>query len=188
MTPTFDFTRFPILTTDRLRLRQLTLDDADGMMALLGDPLVLRFLNDPPADTVEKATEFLKWLAGLYERHEAVQWAITLRDDGRFIGTCAMHAWDRSDRHVDIGYHILSALWGNGYATEATRAMIPWCFENLDVHRIQGDCTDGHIASERVMLKCGFKVEGVSRESCWEHGRFVDIKRFGLLRHEYEER
>ena len=40
-------------------------------------------------------------------------------------------------------------------------------------------------ASERVLLKCGFKLEGIWRESCWEHERFVDIKQFGLLRREF---
>ncbi len=99
---------------------------------------------------------------------------------------CGAASWDRDNRHIEIGYHILPSLWGQGYATEAAQAIIGWCFENLDLHRIQGDCTDGNIGSERVMLKCGFKAEGVWRESCWEHGRFVDIKQFGLLRREFE--
>jgi [ribosomal protein S5]-alanine N-acetyltransferase len=54
------------------------------------------------------------------------------------------------------------------------------------VHRIQADCTDGNVASERVMLKCGFTYEGTWRQACWDHGRFVDIKQFGLLRRDYE--
>lgn len=93
--------------------------------------------------------------------------------------------WDRQNRHADIGYHLLPSHWGKGYATEAARAMIRWCFANRDLNRVEADCTDGHTASERVLLKCGFKVEGLWRERCWEHRRFVDIKQFGLLRHEF---
>jgi [ribosomal protein S5]-alanine N-acetyltransferase len=181
---TFDFSRFPILTTERLRLRQLTHDDADAIVALFGSPEVLRFLNQPPTDTPEKAIGLIDWLNALYEKHEP-QWAITLNGDDRLIGTCGTIAWDRDNRHIDIGYHVLPSQWGNGYATEATRAVVRWCFEHMDIHRIQADCTDGNIGSERVLLKCGFKIEGLWRESCWEHGRFVDIKQFGLLRREF---
>jgi RimJ/RimL family protein N-acetyltransferase len=184
MTNIFDFSIFPILTTRRLRLRQLTPDDAGAIMAIYGAPEVLRYLNMPPLDTPEKALGLLEWFDNNYQRHEAVQWAITL--DSAVIGTCGTYAWEQSDRHVDIGYHIVPAQWGKGYATEAARAMIRWCFEHLDVHRVQADCTDGNLGSERVLLKCGFKAEGIWRERCWEHGRFVDIKQFGLLRREFD--
>jgi ribosomal-protein-alanine N-acetyltransferase len=185
MAEIFDFSTFPILTAERLRLRQLAHDDAEAIMALFSSPEVLRFLNQPPTDTPEKAIELIDWLNGLYQKHEGVTWAITLKTDDQVIGSCGCVAWDRENRHVDIGYHVLPLHWGHGYATEAARAVVRWCFDHLDVHRIQADCTDGNIASERVLLKCGFKVEGLWRESCWEHGRFVDIKQFGLLRREF---
>lgn len=185
MTAVFDFSTFPTITTPRLHLRPLTHADADGIRAIFSDPAVLRFLNDAPTDTREKAIDLIDWFAGCFERHEGVNWAICLRGQEPLIGTCGMYAWNRSDRHVDIGYHLHPAHWGKGYATEAARALIGWCFDNLDVHRIQADCTEGHIASERVLLKCGFTLEGVWRESCWEHGRYVNIKQFGLLRDEF---
>lgn len=185
MAEIFDFSSFPTLSTARLRLRQMTHDDAAAVIAIFGAPEVLRFLNDDPVDTHEKAVSFIDWLNSLYDQHKAVQWGITLREDDHMIGTCGTYAWDRDNRHVDIGYHIVPSHWGQGYATEATRAMLRWSFEHLDVHRIQADCTDGNLASERMLLKCGFQVEGLWRESCWEHGRFVDIKQFGLLRREF---
>lgn len=185
MSPVFDFSTFPILITDRLRLRQITHADAEGMMAIFGDPAVLRFLNNPPVDTPEKAIGMIDWLAGNYQQREGIDWGITLHGDDRLIGMCGAYQWDRANRRIDIGYHIAPAHWGRGYATEAARAIIDWCFQNLDLHRIQADCTDGNLASERVLLKCGFTVEGIWRESCWEHGRFVSIRQFGLLRNEF---
>jgi len=182
----FDFSRFPILITERLRLRQLTHDDAEGMRAMLSSEEVLRFLNLDPVDTPGKAISLIDWLNEQYEQQNGINWAITLADDGRLIGSCGGHSWNRGDRHIDIGYQLLPAYWGGGYATEAARAIIGWLFENLDLHRIQADCTDGNIASERVLLKCGFSVEGIWREQCWEHERWVDIKQFGLLRKEFE--
>ncbi len=185
MSTIFDFTIFPILTTERLRLRQITRTDSGDMMALFGAPEMLRFLNNPPVDTPEKAVNMIDWLAGNYQKQEEIDWGITLHGDDHLIGMCGCYQWERSNRHIDIGYHILPEQWGKGYATEATHAVLRWAFDNLNLHRIQADCTDGNIASERVLLKCGFKVEGIWRESCWEHERFVDIKQFGLLRRDY---
>ena len=162
-------------------------DDADAMIELFSSPEVLRYLNHDPTDTHEKAIGMIDWLNGTFENHEAVQWAITLKDapDDRLIGTCGNYMWEKEDRKIDVGYHVVPSHWGKGYATEACHAVVRWSFENLNLHRVQADCTVGNIASERVLLKCGFQVEGVWRESCWEHGRFVDIKQFGLLRREY---
>lgn len=183
MTSIFDFSSFPTLTTERLELRAITADDAPAMMTLFSDPQVLRFLNNPPTDTLEKALGFIHWLNDQYQNHAGVNWAISLNGD--LIGMCGTYHWERENRSVEIGYHVLPSHWGKGYATEATHAMLRWCFDSLNVHRIQADCTDGNLASERVLLKCGFRVEGLFRESCWEHERFVDIKYFGLLRREY---
>ncbi len=188
MTSSFDFSTFPTLTTERLRLRRFRHDDASAMMALFSSPEVLRFLNQSPTDTPEKAIGLIDWLNDTFDQQESVQWAITLPETDQLIGTCGNYAWERDNRHIDIGYHILPSHWGQGYATEAAHAVIQWSFDNLDVHRIQADCTEGNIASERVMLKCGFQLEGIWRESCWEHGRFVNIKQFGLLRREYNQR
>lgn len=181
----FDFSAFPVITTERLYLRQMTPADADAIIELFSSPDVLKFLNQEPTDTVEKAIGLINWLNDGFTRQDAIQWGITLKGDDRLIGTCGNYAWDREHRRVDIGYHLLPAHWGKGYATEVSHAIIRWSFENMDLHRIQADCTDGHIASERVLLKCGFKLEGIWRESCWEHGHFVNIKQFGLLRYEY---
>jgi len=185
LTLTADSAGFPTLTTERLHLRQITQGDAEAIKAIFGSPDVLRFLNQPPVDTLAKAIDLIDWLNGCYRDRQEPQWGIMLRGEDRLVGTCGAYRWERADRHVDIGFHILPALWRKGYATEAARAIIGWCFEHLDVHRIQADCTAGNIASERTLLKCGFKLEGIWRESCWEHNRFVDIKQFGLLRQEY---
>jgi ribosomal-protein-alanine N-acetyltransferase len=180
----FDFSAFPILTTERLRLRQITHADADSMIAIFGSPEMMRYLSQPPTETHEQAVGLIDWFAGNYEQQIGIDWAIT--HDEQMIGMCGLYGWDRENRHVDLGYHVIPSYWGQGYATEAAKAIIGWGFYLLDVHRIQADCTDGNIGSERVMLKCGFKYEGLWRESCWEHGRFVDIKQFGLLRREFE--
>jgi len=180
-----DTSQFPKLTTTRLRLRQLTHADATAMIAIFGDEQVLRYLAEPPVDTRQKAIEMIDWLNLEYETKGVPQWGITLHASEAVIGMCGVYNWDHTHHHIDLAYHIVPAEWGKGYATEAAKAMVGWCFSKPDIHRIQADITEGHLASERVLIKCGFTVEGVWRESCWTHESFVNIKQFGLLRREY---
>lgn len=179
MSDIFDFATFPVITTERLRLRQLTHADAPAIKALFSDAQVLEFLVEPPVELID-------WLNGHYKNQVAARWGITLDGDDRVIGTVGFHRWDRQNRHADLGYDLMPAYWGRGYATEAARAVVDWCFERLNLHRMQADCTLGNVRSERTILKLGFLQEGVWREQYWEHGRFVDIQQFGLLRREWE--
>lgn len=186
--PRFDFSVFPELTTNRLRLREPHYDDeadAEALAALHRAPDMMRFLNHDPADTAEKARGLMAWFQQMYNQREAVQWMITLKMSGEVIGTCGIHSWSQSDRRIDIGYMLHPDYWNQGYTTEAASAMTRWCFEELNVHRVQADCTEGNEGSARVLLKSGFKHEGTWRESTWEHGRFVNIQQFGVLRREF---
>jgi len=182
----FDFSEFPELSTARLRLRQLSHDDASEIMILFGAPEMMTFRNDNPIDSPASAIEVIDRLNREFHDHAGIDWGITLHKDNRLIGMCGTYKWHPSDRCIDIGYFVEPPRWGQGIATEATRAMLGWCFSQLGAHRVQADCTAGHSASERVMLKCGFTFEGLWRESCWEHGRFVSIKQFGLLENEFQ--
>ena len=182
----FDFSYFPILETERLRLRQMTHADAQALVDLYGNPAVMRYLIlDPPCDNIPAAIGMVDWMNGHFEKHEAARWGITLKGDDRMIGTCGFHFWSHEHRRTDIGYDLQEAFWGRGYITEATHILVRWCFENLDLHRVQADCTAGNVGSERVLEKVGFTLEGLWRENTFEHGRFVSLKQYGLLRREY---
>jgi Acetyltransferases, including N-acetylases of ribosomal proteins len=182
----FDFSTFPVLETARLRLRQLTDTDADAVIAIFSSPEVLRYMDADPVDTREGAERFIRWTRDYYTQQGGIRWGLTLRDgDDTVIGTCGFHYWNRASRRADIGYDLHPAYWRQGYMSEAVRMLLGWCFDNLNLHRIQADCTSGNIASERLLEKMGFTLEGIWREHTFEHGRFVDIKQYGLLRREF---
>ncbi|MCC6615578.1 MAG: GNAT family N-acetyltransferase [Anaerolineae bacterium] len=187
MAELFDFSYFPILETERLRLRAITHDDAQAMVDLFAHPDVQAYIIlEPPCGTLDEAVAFIDWMNGHALGKGALRWGITLKGgDDTLIGTIGFHFWSREHRRADIGYDVNRAYWGRGYATEATHTLLRWCFDHLDLHRIQADCTAGNLGSERVLEKVGFTCEGLWRESCFEHGRFVDLKQYGLLKREY---
>jgi ribosomal-protein-alanine N-acetyltransferase len=90
-----------------------------------------------------------------------------------------------------IGYDISRDFWGKGYATEALREIIKLAFSGGlpcgVLNRIQGDTVPGNSASEAVLIKLGFKQEGLLRESGHWKGHFHDLKCFGLIKSEYNE-
>lgn len=89
-----------------------------------------------------------------------------------------------------IGYDLSPESWGNGYATEAVRAMIQAGFTGKlpcgPLHRIQADTVPGNHASEALLHRLGFKEEGLRRESGYWKNAFHDLKCFGLLQSEFK--
>jgi ribosomal-protein-alanine N-acetyltransferase len=92
-------------------------------------------------------------------------------------------------RNAVIGYDLMPEYWGNGYASEAVRAIIHaafigelWCGP---LNRIQADTVPGNYASEVLLRNLGFMEEGLRRESGYWKNAFHDLKCFGLLRSEF---
>ena len=69
---------------------------------------------------------------------------------------------------------------------EAVQRIVRFCFEDLDMHRLGADVTEGNAASAGLLLKVGFQREGAFREKDYLGGRFRDLWLFGLLRSEYQ--
>ena len=108
-----------ILQTERIDLRELTPDDAHAVFELNADPEVLRFTGDVAFASLDDARRFLETYSD-YRRNGFGRWAAVLRESGAFLGWCGLKR-DASGE-VDIGYRLLRAHWGRGYATEAARA------------------------------------------------------------------
>lgn len=126
MIPVFDFSYFPVLETERLRLRRMTHDDAQALIDLYGDPEVMRYLIlDPPCDNIPAAIHMIDWMNGHFEQQNAMRWGITLKGQGdSVVGTCGFHFWSREHRRTDIGYDLQTAYWGGAISP---RRRIHWC-------------------------------------------------------------
>ena len=149
------------LETERLVLRRFTPEDADALVALHGDPEVMRYLSGgvPEArESVVGAT--LPRILGYYEQYEAYGlWAAIERASGAFLGWFHLRPKDETNPDaVDLGYRLHQFAWGKGYATEASRAIIRKGFANPAVRRITASALAGNIASRRVMEKVGLTL------------------------------
>ena len=102
---------------------------------------------------------------------------------GNFVGGIGFHVHGASTRYFEIGYWCRSAMAGRGYTTEAAKALLRLAFAAPDVHRVEIRCDARNRASERVIRKCGLRLEGRLRKIVRHHdGRLCDHFVFATVR------
>lgn len=174
------------LETERLILRQPTLDDAPDIQRYANHPEVARNTLSLPHPYPEGAAEeFLRQvvLPG-WEQGTDFVFAITRRDDGAFMGVMGVHPQPQHHR-AEVGYWVGAPFWSQGYATEALRRVIQFGFEELVLNRMHASYFTFNPASRRVMDKAGMTFEGVLREYMHKDGEYIDVGMCSLLRREW---
>jgi RimJ/RimL family protein N-acetyltransferase len=113
------------------------------------------------------------------------QLAITLKSTGELVGNCGIRMKAAGAHEADFGYELDPAFWGNGYATEAARAIVKYGFTKFKLHRIWSRCIAENVGSARVLEKVGMTLEGRLRENEFYKGRFWDTLMYGILEDEW---
>lgn len=139
-----------VLETDRLILRALSPDDAENAFVWQSDPLVNRYMRYTLYTDVEDTR---KWLASVQDSiHD---FGVVRKADGLLIGSAGAAPAD-DPAFWELGYNFRHDCWNQGYATEASRALLRYARDPHGIH----DFVAGHAvqnpASGRVMEKCGF--------------------------------
>jgi RimJ/RimL family protein N-acetyltransferase len=148
----------PVLETERLVLRRPQLEDANAIAALANDRRIAENTRRIPHPyRVADAEEFIVRTGGGAFGGE-MAFVIT-RSDGALIGGCGLVLPD--DSVPEIGYWLGVSFWGQGYATEAVRALIDYAFTELDHPALQAGARVTNPASRRILEKCGFQWTGV---------------------------
>jgi ribosomal-protein-alanine N-acetyltransferase len=176
------FSAFPLIESERLLLRQLSPEDAVHVFACESDPEVFRYSRRSEETSLESATQTLNILFKWYQERIMLCWAIMLKENQRFIGRIQMEEWSDEDHRAEVGYRLGKPYWGQGYATEALRAVIAYLFEQTTVNRISAFTWAENTASARVLEKAGMRFEGLSRQKRFAKGTFRDTKNYAILR------
>lgn len=183
--------QFPALFTERLNLMELGLDDAGSLFEHFSNREVVEYYDLEAFQDEGQVQKLINLFKKRFNEELGIRWAIKLKSNNQFVGTCGFNAWNQKMKSSVIGYDISRRYWGQGYATEALREIVKFAFSGGlpcgDINRIQGDTVPGNSASEAVLKKLGFKEEGLLRESGYWKGRFHDLKCFGLIKSEYNE-
>jgi len=178
---------FPTLETDRLKIRKLTLQDAEDMFEYASNPEVTKYVMWETHKTIEDTKNFIHFVLDQYCSANVAPLGVELKETGKLIGTIDFVWWRPEHKSAEIGYVISHHHWGKGICTEAAKALIHFGFKQMDLVRIQARCFVENESSARVMEKCGMLFEGIMRKSLYLKGKHRDIKIYSILKEEYRE-
>lgn len=175
----------PILRTERLVLRPFTLEDVPEVARLAGErEIAATTLNIPHPYTEDDAKSWIGTHATEFAAGTKANFAVTSKD-GRLLGAVGIVIAPK-ERRAELGYWTGRPFWNRGYATEASRAVLGYAFDDLALHRVHSRHLMGNPASGRVMEKLGMRREGVQREHSFRRGMPEDMVLWGILRPEHE--
>lgn len=175
------------IETDRLILRRFEYSDDDAMLRYwIADEKIQFMYSEPVYTTKEEVNTLLKKYIGSYENNDYYRWAIILKSSGECIGQIAYFLVDSKNHFAEIEYCIGSDFQCQGFATEATKAVIGYGFNRINLHKVQICTKTVNKASKRVIEKCGFTYEGTLRDYFYMNGEYVGRLYFSMLRKEFD--
>jgi [ribosomal protein S5]-alanine N-acetyltransferase len=149
----------PILTTKRLRLRRFDARDLAGLHACFGDAEAMRYWNFPPSQSEAESARRLKTLEKRKSPYSFLAWAVADKKSNECIGMVTIAR--AHNPRLEVGYILCPKRQGKGLMSEAMRALLAYCFEDLDVRCVQGLIHPDNTASIRLVKRLGFHCEGV---------------------------
>ncbi|MGG2093587.1 GNAT family N-acetyltransferase [Bacillus sp. S13(2024)] len=172
---------FPILETERLILRELIEDDAQGILNCFSNEDVLRYYGQNPLTDIEQVKNIIRNFSNNYKEKRGIKWGIERKETEGIIGTIGFHDWSSEHKRAEIAYALLPEHWGNGYATEAVLKVISYGFNELELTRIGAVVFTENKASNVLLTKLGFQNEGVLRNYMYQNNVPYDTNVYSLL-------
>jgi RimJ/RimL family protein N-acetyltransferase len=159
------------LRTERLHLREMTWDDAEPLAALNGDPEVMRYLGGPIGR--EASDEYIVRSLESWKRHGFGKFTMADRSTQQFVGWVSLGCGHPAlPDDVEIGWRLAARCWGQGLATEGTRAVLAAAFDVLGLDRIVAIADSRNVASIAVMQRLGM---GFHSDDMQAYGHDVTI-------------
>jgi RimJ/RimL family protein N-acetyltransferase len=168
------------LIDEKVRLRPLRYADKERLAHLANNKNIWNNLRDmfPYPYTKEDAVKFLDSV-----KQQEPQVTFAIEYEFSFAGVLGLVL--QSDvycKSAEIGYWIGQPFWGKGITTSAVKLAVKYAFETLNLNRVYAGVFEGNEASKKVLEKCGFQLEGISRKAVYKNKRMLDEYRYGIVK------
>lgn len=161
------------IETKRMILRPLTIEDAYDVFEWAGDAIVNKYMPYPLHKDVRQSEE---WIYSLGDKNE---FCFCLKDTGKVIGSGSI-VYRSEYEAYELGYNLNRKFWGMGYATEASKAMIQWAYQNLAAHDFMARHANVNKASGNVIKKCGFEFVKFGQYSRYDGSEIFEASYYTL--------
>jgi ribosomal-protein-serine acetyltransferase len=127
---------------------------------------------------------FIEYFIRNCEQHhlDGTDHAFVILENGTVLGRIGIYKIDTHNRIGEIGYWIAADAQGRGIITQACQAMIGYCFDTLQLNRIEIKCATENVKSQAIPERLGFVQEGILRQAEFLHGRFVDLVLYAMVK------
>ena len=182
------FAEFEAIRTSRLYLRKMTVEDADlYFRRLASSEAVTRYMLFSPQQDPSEAAASVEKAIGRYESKLAYRWVMDLPGEG-LIGVVDLLRFDEKTGSCSFAYMIGEQFWGQGYGTEALKAVFDFGFGNMELKRIEADHMAGNPASGKVMQKAGMRYLRTDMNKYEKNGISQDAHVYAITREEWMKR
>jgi ribosomal-protein-alanine N-acetyltransferase len=181
---------FSQLGTNRLVLRELTLDDLDVIFPHFANEEVVRYEDSKPVANVRDVTDIIEWGRSIASNKAGILWGIFRKGDGAFLGQMNYVVMPDNNfigttHRAEIGFDLTPHYWGNGYMFEAISCVIEFIFSSTEINRIEAIVHTENSRSLKVLTRLGFRKEGILREYVKWEGEYWDMAVLTMLKRDW---
>ncbi len=152
-----------LITTDRLLINKITIDDAGFILELMNDKDWIKNIGDKGVRTIEDAQAYIQSrFLKTYNESDYGFYTMNLKNTQQIIGIVGLVDRKGID-HIDIGYGILPEFRGKGYAFEAAKAIHDYGYQELNLEKIVAIVNPDNLPSIKLLTKLGLEFEKMVR-------------------------
>jgi RimJ/RimL family protein N-acetyltransferase len=179
--PSMPFTPIATVASRRLTLRPVTEPDLPDLLEINGDPEVTRFLPYDRWQSMDDGTAWLRRMEALAVAGTGQQLVIVRNADSKVIGTLLLFKFEEPSARLELGYVLGRQYWQQGLMREALESICAHAFSAMSVRRIEAEVNPANTASDRLLRRVGFTMEGTLRKRWVGKGVTYDSNFYGYL-------
>jgi UDP-4-amino-4,6-dideoxy-N-acetyl-beta-L-altrosamine N-acetyltransferase len=166
-------------------LRAAEREDLKTFVRWFNDPQVRQYLTMfRPLSMAQEE----RWFETLLQQENELFFVMEVEKEGNWypLGTVGLHPIDWKNRTAVFGISLGDAEdWGKGYGTDAVRTMLKYCFDELNLNRVELNVFEYNDRAIQCYEKAGFRQEGVKRQAMFRQGKYVDVIFMAVLKSEF---
>ncbi len=180
--------KFPILQSERLFLRQHEMEDAESYFKIMSDSSVVRYYGKYPLTEISEANEDLTLFNKEFTNGNMIKWALEHKATREYVGSIGAFGLSSPHMRATISCVLGNQFWGVGLAKEGLRTVIQFLFDEVRMNRIQLYVDPINIKAVKLFQSLGFQKEGLLREYEFEYGHAIDLCIMSILKKEWKKK
>lgn len=178
----FDFSVFPKLETERLLLKEITVDDAEALFSMRTNSEVMRYIDRPIPESINEVIDLIDKMKVMKENGEGISWGIFLKENPNLqIGNIGFFRSMPEHFRAEIGYMLTPSEHRKGIMFEAMQKVLEYGFNEMKLHSVEAHINALNDASANILLKAGFVREAYFKENYFFNNKFIDTAVYSII-------